>query len=171
MVNVRESIVSEVVTYGRHAYRKHVHFTEVSEAYHASVLQELVAHLEDVKGMHVIVILNVAPVSFVDLSNEARQLGLVHLRQLIYAKILEDVERDHRQRRFSAHVATKAQCVEIHVLDLLQDLSIILNIVLYSVEARCSTLGRYGVSGVVALTLIHLLYVCVETGLAQVLKT
>ena len=115
VVNVRESIVSEVVTYSRHAYRKHVHFTEVSEAYHAAVLQELVAHLEDVKGVHVIVILNVAPVSFVDLPNEARQLGLVHLRQLIYAKILEDVERDHRQRRFSAHVATKAQCVEIHV--------------------------------------------------------
>ena len=116
VVNVRESIVSEVVTYSRHAYRKHVHFTEVSKAYHAAVLQELVAHLEDVKGVHVIVILNVAPVSFVDLPYKARQLGLVHLRQLIYAKILEDVERDHRQRRFSAHAATKAQCVKIHVL-------------------------------------------------------
>ena len=38
-------------------------------------------------------------------------------------------------------------------------------------EARCSTLGRYGVSGVVALTLIHLLNMCVEACLAQVLKT
>ena len=116
VVNICEAIVSEVVAYGSHAYRKHVHFTEVSESYHAAILQELVAHLEDVEGVHVVVILNITPVSFVDLSNEARQLGLVHLRQLIYSKVLEDVERNHRQRRFSAHVATKGECVEIHFL-------------------------------------------------------
>ena len=71
VVNVREAIVSEVVAYGRHAYGQHVHFTEVGEAYHSAVLQELVAHLEDVEGVHVVVILNITPVSFVDLSNEA----------------------------------------------------------------------------------------------------
>lgn len=113
VVNVREAIVSEVMAYSRHAHRKHIHFTEASEAYHAAVLQELVAHLEDVKGVHVVVILNVTPVAFVDLSHEARQLGLVHLRQLIDSEILEDVERNHGQRRFSAHAATVEKCVKI----------------------------------------------------------
>ena len=113
VVNVREAVVSEVVAYSCHAHRKHIHFTEASEAYHAAVLQELVAHLEDVEGVHIVVILNVTPVAFVDLSNEARQLSLVHLRQLIYSEILEDVERNHRQSRFSAHATTEEKCVEI----------------------------------------------------------
>ena len=72
VIDICEAIVSEVMAYGRHAYRKHIHLRKVGEAYNAAVLQELVAHLEDIEGVQVIVILNVTPIAFVDLSNEAR---------------------------------------------------------------------------------------------------
>ena len=80
VINIGEAIVSEVVADGRHAYRKHIHLAEVGKTNYAAVLQELIAHLEDIEGVHVVMILDIPPVSFVDLADEARQLGLVHLR-------------------------------------------------------------------------------------------
>ena len=47
--------------------------------------------------MHVIVVLDTAGVALVDLPYEARQLHLVHLRQLVDVEHLKDVDSENRE--------------------------------------------------------------------------
>ena len=79
MIGVCEAVVTKVVAYCRHAYSKGVKFAQMCEAANVSLSKEEVAHLKDIHGVHVIVILNVTAVTFVNLSDKSRKLCLVHL--------------------------------------------------------------------------------------------
>ena len=80
VVGIGEAIVGVVMANGRYADREAVELAQLRKLDHLALRQKQVTHLEDVEGMHVIVILHVASVAFVDLANESRELGLVHLR-------------------------------------------------------------------------------------------
>ena len=47
--------------------------------------------------MHVIMVLDTARVALVDLPYEARQLHLVHMRQLVDVEHLQDVDSENRK--------------------------------------------------------------------------
>lgn len=72
MEGVREAVVAEVMANCTHAHWESVKLAQLSELHYIALRQEQVAHLKDVHGMHIIVVLDVPPVALVHLTDEAR---------------------------------------------------------------------------------------------------
>ena len=80
MEGVCEPIVAEIMRDCTHTDRESVKLAQLRELHDIALRQEEVAHLKDVHGVHIVVVLDVSPVAFVHLANEARKLCLIHLR-------------------------------------------------------------------------------------------
>lgn len=129
VVGIREAIVAEVVTDGRHADRKGIKFAHIRKVDDFALHEEDVAHLEHINRMHVVVVLHISSVPLIDLANEAGKLGLIHLWQLIDLKLLQDVNCDHREGRAAAKVATEFQGIKVDVMDAFQSFFMFLDVV------------------------------------------
>ena len=72
VIGVSEAIMAEIVTNCCHADGEGIQLAHSSELNDVALRHEQVAHLEDVHGVHVVVILDVAPVALEDLTDETR---------------------------------------------------------------------------------------------------
>jgi len=71
MVGIGEAIVTEVVADGRHADGKSVELTQRGKGQDLALHQEDIAHLEHVDCVHVVVVLHIPSVPFIDLADKA----------------------------------------------------------------------------------------------------
>ena len=94
MKSVCKSVVTEVVADCRHAHSKGIKFAQVGEVHNVSLSKEEVAHLKNIHSVHVIVVLNFAMVSFVNLADKTRKFCLVHLGKFVDFEYLQDVHRN-----------------------------------------------------------------------------
>ena len=78
-----EPIVAEVMADRTDADSKSVKFTHLGEIDYLSLCHEQIAHLENIDGVHVVVVLDVPIVALVYLPQKACQFHLVHLGQLV----------------------------------------------------------------------------------------
>ena len=79
--------------------------------------------------MHVIVILDVASITLVYLTNETRKFSLVHLRQLVDSKHLKDMNSQYGKSSLSSKVTTELKSVEFYSISLSKMLLVLLNVV------------------------------------------
>ena len=86
--------------------------------------------------MHIIVILDVAAVALVDLPYEARQLQLIHLRQLVDVEHLQDVDGQNGEGCLPAHDSAELESVELDAVGPGELLFVLLDVVVNRVEAR-----------------------------------
>ena len=107
MVCICEAVVAKVVTDGRDQHRQGVQLTQLRPLLHASFCEEEVAHLQDVKRVHFIVVLDLSPVALVYLAHESRQLHLIELLEFVDVENLEYVDGHDRKCRFTTELSAE----------------------------------------------------------------
>ena len=140
MISVCKTVVSKIMANRTHAKCEGIKFAQLRKYQHRTLGQEYVAHLKDIHGVHIIVVLNVTPVTFVDLTDETGKFGLVHLGQLVDVEHLHDVDGQHRQRGFSTEVPTELQGIKGNIIGASKMHFVFLDIVVNCTQARGATL-------------------------------
>ena len=85
--------------------------------------------------MHIIVILHIAPVALVDLSNEPRKLHLVQLLHPVDVEHLQNVDSHHRQCCLAPERLAELESVEVDLVGVGEMRLVLLDVIMNRVEA------------------------------------
>ena len=118
MVSVVESIVGKIVTSSRRDGRHHVQVVHLGYLKKVPALHHDVHHLRDVQAVQVIVIGHILAVALVDLTQEAHQLYIVEVADLLAWQELWKVEEhlvgDGHEGVFAAQRPIDFEAVEVN---------------------------------------------------------
>jgi hypothetical protein len=130
--------------------------------------QKDVAHLKHIDCVHIIVVLYIAPVAFVNLTNEARKLHLIQLGKMINFELFRNVNGDCRESSFATQLFTDVKGVEFDGVRLVKNLSVLSDVLLDRVyTGRSARLRLRHCVCMLLPSLLLLLDVSIERGLSQ----
>lgn len=120
MIRVGHAVVAKIVRNRTHNHRDGIQFVQLGPLVKTAFCQENEGHLEDIRGVNVIVILHISPIAFIYLADKARDFHLVQLGALVQAQLPHKVDSQDGETLFATDVLTKADRVEIDLLRVLQ---------------------------------------------------